>query len=219
RDRLTLEGAQAYTWDDNGNLTTKGAEAVYTWNHENRLTKVQKADGTIVENQYDPDGNRVQTKTTKPAQATETTNFLIDTSGGLSHVVAESDASASTSSLKALYIRGDDLLAMMRPLVPAPSTTPSDWQTPFTHLHGLGSLRRLTNESGNITDAWSYTAFGELYARTGTDPIPYAFAGEPLDPNSGFQYHRARWMDPRVARFSAIDAFSGVGTDPRTLHD
>jgi hypothetical protein len=31
------------------------------------------------------------------------------------------------------------------------------------------------------------TAFGELYGRTGTDPIPYAFAGEPLDPNSGFQ--------------------------------
>src|SRR5262249_62071786 len=100
-----------------------------------------------------------------------------------------------------------------------PPTPPADWQPRFTHLDGLGSLRRLTNESGNITDAWSYTAFGELYARTGTDPIPYAFAGEPLDPNSGFQYHRARWMDPRVARFSAIDAFSGVGTDPRTLHD
>jgi RHS repeat-associated protein len=62
------------------------------------------------------------------------------------------------------------------------------------------------------------TAFGELYARTGTDPIPDAFAGEPLDPNSGFQYHRARWMDPRTGRFHGMDPFVGRTTDPRTLH-
>jgi RHS repeat-associated protein len=218
RDRLTLEASQAYTWDANGNLTTKDAEAVYTWNHENRLTKVQKADGTIVTHVYDADGNRVQTKTTPPAGSPTTTNFLVDTSGGLSHVVAESDASASISSFKALYIRGDDLLAVMRPLVPAPSTTPSDWQTRFTHLDGLGSLRRLTDDAGSITDAWSYTAFGELYARTGTDPIPYAFAGEPLDPNSGFQYHRARWMDPRTGRFAGMDPFAGRAQEPASLH-
>jgi hypothetical protein len=37
-------------------------------------------------------------------------------------------------------------------------------------------------------DAW-----GNLLNRTGTDPQPYAFAGEPYDPNIGFQYLRARW--------------------------
>ena len=41
------------------------------------------------------------------------------------------------------------------------------------------------------------SAFGELLAHTGTDPQPYAFTGEPLDLNSGFQYHRARWYGPR----------------------
>lgn len=52
-------------------------------------------------------------------------------------------------------------------------------------------------------DASSLTrsALGELLAHTGTDPQPYAFTGEPYDPNVGFQYHRARWMDPRVGRF------------------
>ena len=114
--------------------------------------------------------------------------------------------------LKAYYVRGDDLLAVMRP------AGVGTWTSRFTHLDGLGSLRRLTDEAGNITDAWSYTAFGELYGRTGTDPIPYAFAGEPLDPNSGFQYHRARWMDPRTGLFTGMDPFEGTAELPATLH-
>ena len=84
----------------------------------------------------------------------------------------------------------------MRPLVAAPSS-PTDWQTRYYHADGIGSIRRLTDEAGNITDGYTYSAFGELLAHTGTDSQPYAFTGEPLDPNSGWQYHRARWMDPR----------------------
>jgi hypothetical protein len=61
------------------------------------------------------------------------------------------------------------------------------------HADGLGSIRRLTDEQANITDGYTYSAFGELLAHTGQDPQPYAFTGESLDPNSGFQYHRARW--------------------------
>jgi RHS repeat-associated protein len=61
------------------------------------------------------------------------------------------------------------------------------------------------------------SAFGELLSHTGSDPQPYAFTGEPLDLNSGFQYHRARWMDPRVGAFTGIDPFLGFEDDPRTL--
>jgi len=184
------------------------------WDFENRLTKVTKLDGTVVEHAYDADGNRVQTKTTPSGGPTAFTNFLVDTSGGLSHAVAETD---ETGALKAYYVRGDDLLAVMRPLVLVP-TTPADWQTRFVHADGLGSIRRLTDENGLITDGYSYTAFGELVAHTGTDPQPYAFAGEPYDPNVGFQYHRARWMDPRVGRFTGMDRFAGRRQQPLTLH-
>jgi RHS repeat-associated protein len=62
------------------------------------------------------------------------------------------------------------------------------------------------------------SAFGELLGHSGTDVQPYAFTGEPLDPNSGWQYHRARWMDPRVGRFSASDFFAGSGQSPKSLH-
>ncbi|MBK5257627.1 MAG: RHS repeat-associated core domain-containing protein, partial [Vicinamibacteria bacterium] len=62
------------------------------------------------------------------------------------------------------------------------------------------------------------TAFGELIAHTGTDPQPYAFAGEPYDPNTGLQYHRARWMDARGGRFLGMDPLRGNSSDPASLH-
>jgi len=204
RDRITAEDAQAYGWDDNGNLTGKTAEATYEWDYENRLTQVTLADGTTVEHVYDADGNRVQTTTTPSGGAAEVVEFLVDTSGGLSHVVAETDGAGA---LIAQYVRGDDLLAVIRPT-----------ETRFFHADGLGSIRELTDELGNVTDTYEYTAFGELLEHTGTDTQPYAFTGEPLDPNSGFQDHRARWMDPSVGRFATVDPWRGSRFEPATLH-
>jgi RHS repeat-associated protein len=79
-------------------------------------------------------------------------------------------------------------------------------------------VRGLTDEGGQLTDTYTYTAFGELVEHAGGDPQPYAFAGEPLDPNSGFQYHRARWLDPRPGRFISSDPFEGKPFDPASLH-
>ena len=62
------------------------------------------------------------------------------------------------------------------------------------------------------------SAFGELLAHTGTDPQPYAFTGEPYDPNIDWQYHRARWMDPRTGRFAGMDPFVGGAFEPASLH-
>jgi RHS repeat-associated protein len=213
RDRLMTENANDLTYDGNGNLTAKVGEATYTWDHESRLKKVEKTGGTVVEYLYDADGNRVQTKTTPSGGGATTVNYLTDTSGGLSHVVAEVDASTATPALQALYVRGiDDLLSVMRP------AGGGGWNSRFFHADGIGSIRRLTNESGTITDGYSYTAFGERLGHTGTDPQPYSFAGEPLDPNSGFQYHRARWMDPGVGRFAGMDPFAGLSSEPSSLH-
>jgi RHS repeat-associated protein len=177
---------------------------VITWDFENRLTRVQKVDGTVIQHVYDPDGNRVQTTTTPPGQPPQVVNYLVDTSGSLSQVVAESNAAGQ---LTAYYVRGDDLLSVIR-----------GTGTRFYHADGLGSIRRLTDEAGNITDGYTYSAFGELLAHTGTDPQPYTFAGEPFDPNSGFSYNRARWMDPRVGRFMATDTWPGSPLEPGSLH-
>jgi len=214
RDRQLTRGGQGWTWDVNGNLAAKVGEATYAWDFDSRLQQVMLQDGTVVTHGYDADGVRVTTATRKPDGIITTVNYLVDTSGALSQVVAEStQIGAGASALSAYYVRGDDLLAVMRP-----GATAGSWTSRFYHSDGLGSIRALTDESGAVTDRWSYTAFGELLSHEGEDANAYLFAGESLDPNSGFYYNRARWMDPEIGRFISLDPFAGQIFDPVTLH-
>jgi RHS repeat-associated protein len=49
-------------------------------------------------------------------------------------------------------------------------------------------------------------------------PAPCAVVFLLADPHLPSKYHRARWVDPRVGRFTGMDPFGGVGTDPASLH-
>ncbi len=205
RDRLLTKGGDSFTWDDNGNLVLQsGADgAAYVWDYDHRLVRVTKLDGTVVTHAYDADGNRVRTEVTPPNGPPTVTEYVVDASRELSQVVADLLGHA----VVAYYLRGDDLLAVIR-----------GSGTRFYHADGLGSIRALTDESGNVTDTYTFTAFGELLSHAGSDPNAYLFAGEALDANSGFYYLRARWMDPAVGRFASIDPFAGLAFEPLTLH-
>lgn len=203
---------KTYSYDQQGGLTADSDGNAYEYDTEGRLTKATMPDGKEVQHVYDFDGNRVRTTTTLPGQAAEVVDLLVDPSGGLPHVVAETDG--TTGTLLRSYTRGADgeLLSVLRP------TDGGGFLAHYVHSDHLGSVRRLTDQSGNVTDGFSYTAFGELLSHTGSDEQPYAFAGEPLDASSGLQYHRARWMDPRTNRFLGMDPLVGSAVQPITLH-
>ncbi|XXF78679.1 RHS repeat-associated core domain-containing protein [Myxococcaceae bacterium GXIMD 01537] len=209
RDRLLTETGRSFTYDDNGNLTEKVGQVACSWDIENRLIKVTAlTSGTVVDHAYDVDGNRIQTAVTPAGGTRSVTNYVVDTSGALAQVVAEADAAGG---LRAYYVRADDLLAVMRP-------SQGEWSTRYFHADALGSVRRLTDDAGNVVDGYSYTAFGELISHTGSDPQPYGFAGESFEPSSGLSYNRARWMDPQVGRFISMDPWGGDPFEPLTLH-
>ena len=166
--------------------------------------------GTVVEHTYDADGTRVRTRTTPATGPPTTTDYLVDTLG-LSQVVAETD---ETNTLKAYHARGDDLLATLRP----EAGNPTDLVAHFFHAEGIGTIRAMTDEAAAVSDRYTLEAFGTLLAQDGEDPNAYLFAGEPLDPNSGFYYNRARWLDQSAGRFVSSDSLTGRKRDPRTLH-
>ena len=49
----------------------------------------------------------------------------------------------------------------------------------YYQVDGLGSVRVLTDSTGNVTDRYTYDAFGRTIARAGNTVNPYQFAGQP----------------------------------------
>jgi RHS repeat-associated protein len=210
RDRLLTENGVTYGYNANGDVTSKSGEATYAWDFENRLTSVALTGDGSVSHVYDVDGNRMKTTVTPSTGAATVTNMLVDASGGLSQVVAETDGAGA---LKAIYVRtGNELLAVMRPAVGG------TWTTRYVHHDALGSVRALTDEAGVVASTRGYEAFGSMNVEAGTDPLLYGFAGEVRDPASKLAYHRARWMDGRIGRFHGMDPWEGSIRRPETLH-
>jgi len=79
--------------------------------------------------------------------------------------------------------------------------------TSYFSQDALGSTRALTDAAGNLTDAYSYSAFGESYARTGSTSNPYQFTGQQYDTATGLYSMRARYYDLGVGRFLTRDTF------------
>jgi len=192
RQRLLTENSASYAWDLNGNQVSKSGGDTYQWDFEDRLVRVVKADGTVVDSTYDVDGVLVRMVVTPVGGgAAVATDFVVDTAGGLSQVLAE----VRGGVVDALYVRaGDMLLSEIRG---------SDVRYP--EAEGIGSVRSLTDATGAQTDTWRYTAFGEEVARSGTDAFPYQFAGERNVAAVGLYQNRARWLSTGVGAFVSVD--------------
>ncbi len=201
RDRLLSEvvaegETTTYGWDSNGNLISKAtAEGTtgYGWDTENRLVSALLPDGTLIANTYDADGVRMAAAATAGG-TTASTEYVTDTSGALSRVIAEV---TEAGVLGVNYVRGGELLGLLR-----------DGQERYVHADHLGSVRALTEPAAVIAGTYDYGAFGQLIEATGSDPNPFLFAGEQHDAATGLYNLRARWMDSSVGRFSSQDPFA-----------
>ncbi len=81
----------------------------------------------------------------------------------------------------------------------------------------MGSLlrlqhrRSLTDGDGDLTDTFTYDAFGAVRSQTGSSANEWRFTGELQDTNIARQplYLRARYYDPALGRFLTRDPFTG----------
>ncbi len=205
-DRLKKQGGVEYQYDNNGNTIRIAEEdniLLYSYDGDNRLIEVVTEENgqttSTVTYAYDADGNRVQTNADG-----EVTQYVVESNDSLSQVIAELD---QDNQIKVAYLYGDDLVSQYR-----------DNEVNYYHYDGLGSTRTLTNPSSEITDSYTYDAFGELLEQTGETDNNYLYTGEQIDPNTGNYYLRARYYNPGSGRFLSMDGFDGVPQDPITLH-
>jgi RHS repeat-associated protein len=151
-----------------------------------------------------------------------TTHYLVDPNHAYAQVIEEAEQQGSgTPTLKALYAVGDDRIRRYTPAVAGSGGGPSiPAGLRYYHADGLGSTRLLTDDTAAVTDQLTYEAFGEVDAAASvqTSDNAFLYTGEQFDPNSGFYYLRARYMNPSVGRFIVQDAYIGNGADPTSLH-
>ena len=147
---------------------------------------------------YDADGVRVS-KTVNGVK----TEFLVDNNRDYAQVLEES----VNGLVAASYVYGLDLISQERGSADS-----------FYLVDGLGSTRGLTDGAGNVTDTYSYDAFGNLGGVSGGTKNDYLFAGEQFDGGLGQYYLRQRYYDSRSGRFTRRDTYEGSLSDPISLH-
>jgi RHS repeat-associated protein len=199
-------------YDDNGSTIGSGGN-VYSYDFENRLIALNPGTANEVSFVYDGDGNRVA-KTVGTGTTAVTTKFLVDTNNptGYAQVVDEVVSTGSGSgTVQRTYVQGHSLISQTQLIA-------GSWVTSLYAYDGHGSVRFLTDTTGAITDTYTFDAFGNRIASTGSTPNNYLYAAEESDANLGFYYLRARYMNPSSGRFWAMDTYEGNGRDPRSLH-
>lgn len=183
--------SDGYQYDPAGNTTRDAQNRKFTYDGENKQTKVETVDsngtvtGTLGEYFYDGDGKRV--KKYVPGTG-ETTIFIYDASGKL---VAENST------------------------LPAPTQTVS-----YLTSDHLGSPRINTDQNGNVTARHDYQPFGEEITRAsyGADTNRKQFTSYERDIESSLDFAQARYYGYTHARFTSPDSFAGTKSNPQTLN-
>jgi RHS repeat-associated protein len=234
-DRLTQESARenggpaqltTYTYDAQGNTLRKsapGGVTEYTWDDAHRLVE-QREGGNRTTYRYDADGLRIG-RTTFPTTGTPTrTDYLVDPTFAYANVIerfeGEATVGAAAPKLAAVFTFGEGIVGQTT-CTPNATSNPHDCpaaQERFLHADGFGSTRFLTNPAGASTDRIDYDAWGNEIGRDGTTAVEHLYRGEQFDPNLGWYYLRARYMDPAQGRFASLDPFAGFSSDPMSLH-
>ncbi|MBK8283920.1 MAG: AHH domain-containing protein [Ahniella sp.] len=236
--------ATSHAYDNNGNLTRSQAGAKvdeYDYNSQNQLVEYTGTEnGTAQINRYRYNAEGIRRSIERQANGqTLKTSQLIDPNQAYAQVLEEFvRVNNGPEQIKTVYTFGDDLIAQHalrdRQGLPIAANAANGGitgssgaigATSYLHYDGLGTTRFLTNPLGVATDRYVYEAFGEIDApasvMTSADDqaaTDFLFTGEQFDPNLGFYYLRARYMDPGVGRFVTLDTWMGFGSDPVTLH-
>jgi RHS repeat-associated protein len=227
---ITTDGTYTYTYDAAGNVTemSMGA-ATYTWfftyNLDNQVTSAKEyaaasTSSTLlqsVSNVYDVFGDLISRTVTPGGGGPTTTTFAYDVSGagiGIDSHVNPVYAELSGGSITERYLYANGAIVARS----GSDTNGTAWL--LTDYEG--SVREVLNATATtVEDAVTYDAFGNITSQTApawlanttltTAFVPFAFQGMMLDPTTGLNEAKYRFMLPD-GQWSAQDQ-TGLGPD------
>ncbi len=202
-DRVTTINNATVTADANGNLLNLPSGERFSWGEENLLTSYKSVSGTNVTNTYDGLMNRIASDSNGVQ-----TRYLIDPNG-LAKVVATQDASGA---IKEYYVYTPFGLGWKI----------KNGVAHFYHFDNAGNTVALTNSTGNVTDRYATTAFGDDFGiaanHQGTTQQPFIFSGQfgIMKDAQDFYWVRARWYKPSWGQFISKDAYPASLSNPQS---
>jgi len=165
---------RSFTYDANGNMLSDGVNT-YTWDAANRLKAVNEPGGGQSQFTYDSFGRRVQITESTSGTVTSTKNLVWEGMG----IVEETNSSSVVTKLyfgQGVQIGGSNYY--------------------YTRDH-LGSIREMTDVSGNLETRYDYDPYGQQMQLSGTTSADFGFAG--------YYFHQPSGLDLTLYRaYSAL---------------
>ncbi len=196
----------AFNYDADGNVITDPSGRTFTYDSLDRMIG---ATGPSLAVSYVYDGDGLRVKKVNSITGIET-DYLWDTNNitGVPQVVEEHQ----NGQVICVYTYGPEGLISMDQLVNG------SWVLHYFGKDGQGNVRDLEDQNGNVTDTFTYDAFGNLLSQTGSTQNNMLYAGEYFDSDVQLYYLRSRWMSPSIGRFYSMDSYEGQREDPLSLH-
>ncbi|MFI5972698.1 putative T7SS-secreted protein [Streptomyces sp. NPDC051452] len=194
----------------------------YSWDAEDRLTRVVTPDGTVWRYEYDALGRRVskQRIAANGVDVVERVDFSWD---GVSLCEQTTSWGSSADSVTLTWhLNGAEAVAQSERRTVAEASQDEVDARFFAIVADLsGSPCELIDESGEIAWRSRTTNWGKrswsVHSRAYT---PLRFPGQYFDPETGLNYNYLRYYDPEVGRYTSLDPLGlAPAANPATYVD
>jgi RHS repeat-associated protein len=200
-----------YTYDKAAQIAT-ASNATFEYNKLGQRIKETPSGGSATTYSFDQAGNLVASKSPEAENT-----FQYDGTG----LRTKETKGASTypmnwdlSSELPLMIRGGNDYFIYGP-EGLPIEQITSGSATYLHHDQLGSIRVLTNPSGEISGTYRYGPNGAFWKHTGTGTSLMGFAGQyRMHTGNQLYYLRARTYDPVTAQFLSVDPMVGATEEP-----
>lgn len=235
-------------YDNNGNLikfTDNRGTTTYGYDRQNRLTDIQRPDGSRDKYTYDDRGNRLTLESTSTIP-TEPVNYAYDSLNRLESVTKGEEKTSfqyNTEDLRIKkqsagesviynYNQAGDVIAEAdgankttaqyirdsgRVLVKKEVSNSSSKDYYYLY-NGHGDVVQIIDRDGRIVNTYLYDEWGNIVNQKQKIKNPFKYAGEEYDEETGLYYLKSRYYDPTMGRFISKDTFEGTLTNPMTLN-